>query len=281
MTVTHTRRRLLLALLVLLAAAVRLYAIAQPRVVWGDEPFYLWLGRSLLAGQGYQFFGISGTHFAPLFPLAAAVLAKVAGLFGASGTGALMAGSNAIHVLAGAALVIPVWAIARRLSGESAGYAAGLIAALLPALVVGPPLWGTMTEPLYLLLVACGWWAFVAAVQDGKAHLFIPAGAALALAYLVRTEALIMLLAGLAVAVLIATFLRPAGTPLRRPLRASLAGAGLALLAFGLVITPYVLALHGQTGRWQLADESGAAYVERAQPGVRRHGDVRRGHLGP
>jgi hypothetical protein len=39
-----------------------------------------------------------------------------------------------------------------------------------------------MSEPLYLLLVACAWWALVAAVQDGKAHLFVLAGAALGLA---------------------------------------------------------------------------------------------------
>ncbi len=261
MTLTQTRRRWLLALLVLLAAAVRIYAAAQSRIVWGDEPFYLWLGRSLLEGQGYQFFGISGVHFAPLFPLAAAVLAKIAGLFGISGTHALMVGSDALHVLCGALLVLPAWGIARRLSGEAAGLAAGLVAAVFPALVVGPLYWGTMTEPLYLLLVACAWWALVAAVQDGKAHLMILAGAALGLAYLVRTEALILLAAGLAVAVLISVFLRPHDTPVRRPLAASLAGAGLALLAFGLVITPYVLAMHAETGQWQLADESGAAYV--------------------
>lgn len=261
MTLTNTRRRWTLALLIALAAAVRIYAVAQPRVVWGDEPFYLWLGRSLIDGEGYQFYGISGIHFAPLYPIAAALLAKVAALFGVAGTHALMAGSNALHVLCGAALVLPIWDIARRLSGEAAGLAAGLLAAVFPALVAGPPVWGTMSEPLYLLLVACAWWALVVGVQDGKAHLFILAGAVLALAYLVRTEALILLLAGLAVAVLISTFLRPAGTPIRRPLRSSLAGAVLASLAFGLLITPYVLAMHAETGQWQIADESGAAYV--------------------
>jgi hypothetical protein len=118
-----------------------------------------------------------------------------------------------------------------------------------------------MTEPLYLLLVACAWWALVVAVQDGKGYGFILAGACLGLAYLVRTEALILLLAGLAVASLILVLLRPAGTPLARPLRGSLAGSGLALLAFALLITPYVLAMHAETGQWQIADESGAAYV--------------------
>ncbi len=261
MVLSFVKRHGLLAAIVLLAAVVRVVAVAQTRVVWGDEPFYLWLGRSLLDGQGWQFFGISAVHFAPLFPLAAALIAKIAGVFGASGTHALMIGSNALHVLCGALLVLPVWAIGRRLAGEVAGLAAGLIAALYPALVVGPLLWGTMTEPLYLLLVGCAWWALVAAVQDGKGHAFIVAGVALGLAYLTRTEALILLLVGLGVAVLLSILLRPAGASARRVVRGSLAGAGLAVLAFALLMTPYALVMHAETGHWQIADESGAAYV--------------------
>jgi 4-amino-4-deoxy-L-arabinose transferase-like glycosyltransferase len=264
MTISNQRRRLLLAGLILLAAVTRLVAAAQPRVVWGDEPFYLWLGRSLLDGAGYQFFGISAVHFAPLYPLAAALVAKLAGLFGVSGTHALMVGSNALHVLCGAALVVPLWGIGRRLAGETAGLVAGLITALYPALVVGPLVWGTMSEPLYLLLVALAWWALVVAVQDGKGHAFVLAGAALALAYLARTEALILLLVGLAVAAVLAVLLRPAGAALSRAVRGSAAGVGLALVAFALLITPYVISMYVETGHWQLADESGAAYVSAA-----------------
>lgn len=261
MVLSHTRRRAVLSGIVLLAAIVRIVAAAQPRIVWGDEPFYLWLGRSLLAGQGWQFFGISAVHFAPGFPLAAALLAKVAGLFGATGTHALMVGSNALHVLCGAALVLPLWGIARRLAGEAVGLATALITALYPALVVGPLLWGTMSEPLYLLLVALAWWALVVAVQDGKGHAFVLAGAALGVAYLVRTEALILLAAGLFVAGLLAVLLRPKGTPIRRTVRSATVGIALGLLAFALLITPYVIAMHTETGQWQIADESGAAYV--------------------
>lgn len=258
---SRARRRALLAGIVLLAAVVRIVAVVQPRIVWGDEPFYLWLGRSLLDGQGWQFFGISGVHFAPLFPIAAALLAKLAGPFGVTGTPALMVGSNVLHVVCGALLVLPLAAVARRLAGDAAGLAAGLIAALYPALVTGPLLWGTMTEPLYLLLVACAWWALVVAVQDGKGHAFVLAGASLGLAYLVRTEALILLIVGLAVAALILVLLRPPAAPLRRPLTGSLAGIALALLAFAVLIAPYVIAMHAETGQWQIADESGAAYV--------------------
>ena len=38
----------------LVAAAVllRVYYTTYARVVWGDEPFYLWIGQSLWAGHG-------------------------------------------------------------------------------------------------------------------------------------------------------------------------------------------------------------------------------------
>ena len=256
------KRYLILAAIALLAAAARLYAAAQSRVVWGDEPFYLWVGRSLVDGAGYQFFGISGSHFAPLFPRLAALLAKVAALFGSQGDHALMVGSNALHVICGALLVIPVWGIGRRLGGEAAGLAAAAVAALYPALVVGPLLWGTMTEPLYLLLVACAWWAFVVAAQDGGRRPWIAAGACLAAAYVTRSEALVLLPAGVAAAVLIRWLLpEPPPAPRGRRLRGDLVNAGFALLAFAALISPYLLAMHGVTGRWQLADESGTAYV--------------------
>jgi hypothetical protein len=60
---------LLVAGLITLALVVRLIYTTQPRVVWGDEPFYLWAGRSLLAGTGYNIFGYSGALFPPLFAL--------------------------------------------------------------------------------------------------------------------------------------------------------------------------------------------------------------------
>ena len=57
-----------LAVSLALAFAVRVHVAGIPRIVWGDEPFYLWLGQSLWAGQGYHFFGFSGAHMPPLFP---------------------------------------------------------------------------------------------------------------------------------------------------------------------------------------------------------------------
>lgn len=261
MSLSRRNRHLLLAAIALLAALARLVAASQQRVVWGDEPYYLWIGRSLLDGEGYQFFGISGVHFAPLYPILAALIAKVGGLFGAQGTHALMVGSNALHVICGALLALPAWGIGRRLAGEAAGLAAAAVMALYPALVVGPLLWGTMSEPVYLLFVALAWWALVVAAQDGGRRPWLLAGASLALAYVTRTEALVLLLVGLAAAVLIRLLLPLDERPRGLRLRGDLANAALAVLVFAVVISPYVIMMRVETGHWQIADESGAAYV--------------------
>jgi hypothetical protein len=56
------------------ALLVRLFALFQPqRIVWGDEPFYLWLGRNWLTGQGYSFTGYPDVHHTPLYPLLSGV----------------------------------------------------------------------------------------------------------------------------------------------------------------------------------------------------------------
>ena len=278
------RTRWLLLGLLVLGAAVRVYWGTRERVVWGDEPYYLWLGQSLLHGEGYRFFGISGAHFSPLFPL-------LAGLFGQVGGGsnqALAAGSVALYVVCGTLLALPIFAIARRLAGEAAGWAAGLIVALYPALTAGLPLWGTMTEPLYLLLVATAWWTLLVALEDGRLWAYAVAGATLALAYLTRTEALVYLIAGLT-AIFLIDLLIPesategtvrgsalaaessrAGSVGDRPPRGiarvkrTLPGLALALAVFALVISPYLIALRVSTGQWQLAEEAGSTYVSAA-----------------
>ncbi len=195
--------RWLLLGLVVLAAAVRVYWGLRPRIVWGDEPFYLWLGQSLLKGQGYQFFGISGVHFSPLYPLLAGLIAELAAALAGYSPQALASGSVVLYIVCGALLVLPIYGIARRTAGRGAGLCAGLATALYPTLTVSVPLWGTMTEPIYLLLIATAWWALLLAQQERRLWGYAAAGAALALAYLTRNEAIVYLVAGLGAVLLI------------------------------------------------------------------------------
>jgi hypothetical protein len=238
--------------LVLLAAVVRVYWASQPRLAWGDEPFYLWVGQSLWDGHGYGFFGFSGAHFAPLYPLLAGLLARPLAAAGWDVPAALKLGSEVIYVAAGTLTVLPIYGLARRLTGVRGALAAGLVVAVSPPLAVGALLWGTMTEPLFLLWIVVAWWGLLVALQDGRHWAYLLAGAGLALAYLVRTEALVYLVAGLATVFLL---------QLGRPLVKTLAGLGLTLAAFALLISPYLVAQYLQTGRLQLTEESGFAYT--------------------
>lgn len=244
----------------LLALAVRIYWITRPRIVWGDEPFYLWLGQSLLAGDGYQFFGISGVHFSPLFPVLAGLIARAAELLmPVDGPTALMIGSGLWYVVCGTLLLFPVYGLARRLTGHAAGLAAATLTAVYPALTAAMPLWGTLTEPLYLWLIAAAWWALLEALETNRPVAYALAGALLGLAYLTRSEALVYLLAGLSVLALLQVVrLRRAVSGAQRRM---LIGLGLVLLVFFAIISPYLMVLHGLTGKWQLIEEAGSTYV--------------------
>jgi 4-amino-4-deoxy-L-arabinose transferase-like glycosyltransferase len=250
----RTWERWAVAGLVLLAAVVRLVWAVQPRLVWGDEPYYLWSGQSLLNGAGYRVFDLAAAHFEPLFPLLAALLARLAQAVGVNAPGALMFGSAAIYVVAGALLVLPIYGIARRLTGTRSGLAAGLLLAVSPPLAVGALLWGTMTEPLFLLLIAVAWWGLLVAQQDNRLWTYVLAGASLGLAYLTRGEALIYLVAGLAALVALRV-------GQRRLIPRTLAGIGLAVAAFFVLISPYLLTQYLQSGELRLTEEAGFAYT--------------------
>ena len=52
------------------ALALRAALVSPERVVWGDEPFYLWNARNLATGRGYTFFnGVPDVYLTPLYPL--------------------------------------------------------------------------------------------------------------------------------------------------------------------------------------------------------------------
>ncbi len=235
------------AALVFLAVLLRVYYTTYDRVVWGDEPFYLWIGQNLWAGDGYSFFGYSGVHFPPLFPALAGGLALV--------VGSLQKASNLIYIAAGALLVLPLYYLARATVNSTAAWMTGLVAAFHPALASGVLAWGTMTEPLYLLWVGVAVYLLFLALDRSPARLreFPLLGAALGLAYLTRTEAL-----ALAAAMFGLLFI---GRLLRRdrllPLVGRLAAGGALFL---LVASPYLLYIRQETGHWNLTGSAGMAF---------------------
>jgi 4-amino-4-deoxy-L-arabinose transferase-like glycosyltransferase len=238
---------LALALLVSLGIAVRFYSTMAPRVVWGDEPYYLWIGQSLWAGNGLNAMGYSAAHFPPLFPALVGGVALI--------TGNLQSASNLIFVLSGALLAVPLYALARAIYSRTAAWMVGMTVVLYPALTTGVLTWGTMTEPIYLLWIGIAIYALYQALDRQPMHWRDVAllGLALGLAYLTRTEALVFFVTACALLLI--------GRLARRDRVGPLLGrVGLVVAVFLLVALPYLLYMRSATGQWSLTGAAGMAF---------------------
>ena len=150
------------------------------------------------------------------------------------------------HVIAGAVACGLLFGLAREVTGEErVAMLAGLLAAVSPALAVWPLYWGSATEGPFMALLVAGWWASWRALRSGSWRAAAAAGLAFGASYLVRTEGMLWWMVLLAA--LISQTVRG-----QRPWRAVVA----VTLAFMLMALPYVVFLHGVTGRWLLSGKT-------------------------
>lgn len=249
--------------LVLVPLALHLWYGRGPRVVWGDEPFYLWLGRNWLTGHGYQFLGFNDVHHPPLYPLLSGSLYLL--------TGDLEWASTLLYVFFGTLLVLPMIGIGRRLYGLRAGLLTGLLVALWPALNAAIPWWGTMTEPPFLFFLALGLWAALVALgfepldQEKAAGLMAArrgrywawglSGLSFGLAYLTRPEG-IWYLPAVGAALLVSAWLG------RLPWQRWLVGGLVYVAGFLLCFLPYAVYTHSQTGQWMVSEKVGITFQD-------------------
>lgn len=244
------------------AFALRLFLSQTDRVVWGDEPFYLWLGRNWIAGQGYAFVGHPDVHHGPFFPWLAGMLYLV--------TRDLALASELLYALFGSLLVLPMHALGKELYDRRTGLATALLVAVLPALTVATLHWGTMTEPIYLVFVYLGLWAGTIALRRAWLALRLPtnasisrdpwwayglAGLAFGVAYLTRPEAI-------AYFGVIGGFILLVRAPLG-DWRSGRLWLQLLLyaLGFGLCFLPYAYYVRQHTGSWMVSEKVGVAYL--------------------
>jgi 4-amino-4-deoxy-L-arabinose transferase-like glycosyltransferase len=251
--------------LLLVALVMHLLSLAGTRVVWGDEPFYLWLGRNWLTGQGYQFLGFTDVHHPPLFPLLAGLLYLL--------TGSLEIASNILYIVFGSLVILPVYGIGRRLYGPTVGLLAGLLAALWPAFNAAVPWWGSMTEAPFYFFVVLGLWAAAAAAGlDGDARregskpaaaatasrplwAWGLAGLAFGLAYLIRPEG-IWYAPAVGGALLVVVWLQ------RWAWRRWLVGGALFALGFFLAFSPYAIHTRIHSGAWMVSEKVGITFQD-------------------
>lgn len=239
-------------LLTLGAIALRLLLfLGRGDYVAFDEGWYLLLGRSLWSGDGYTLTGLRHVALSPLFPILA------------GGAGRLLGdpvwGGRLVAAVSAGLLVLPCWSIARRLWSERVAYVAAVFVTVTPSLAafvapywIGWDLW-VGAEPLLHLFLFTGLALFLRAWGGGGWASALGCGAAFALAYLARPEAIgtFTLLGVTAVAVAALGSLR--GGVDAPTLRHLMPRAAACALAFVLVSAPYWLFLHSELGRWSLS----------------------------
>ena len=249
---------LLLACIV--AAAVRILLLQDERVVWGDEPFYLWLGRNWITGRGFAFTGHADVHHGPLFPWLAGLLYLL--------TGDLALASEVLYVAFGALLLLPLYGLGKELYDRRVGLAAAGVAAVFPALTAGVLHWGTMTEAIYMVFVYLGLLAGAVALRPvlspgegsggGRREplwAYPLAGLAYGLAYLTRPEAITYLGVGVVLLVLLRALGRQLGSA-----RFWL-GLFLFILTFAVAFVPYAYYVRLNTGSWMVSEKVGVTYL--------------------
>ncbi len=170
MTESNPRERKALLALAAAAFAFRLALLLLPRVIRWDEPVYLLLGKNLWSGLGFTFNGHPELHHSPLFPILAGATLKL--------TGRPETASNVWYVLLGTLLTFPVYGLARRLTSHGGALLAAALVAFFPALTTAVLYWGTMTEPLFLLLIYSAAYLTMRGLERESPALFAAVGVA-------------------------------------------------------------------------------------------------------
>jgi len=231
-----------------LVAFVRVLAVSLPqRIVWGDEPFYLWLGRNWLTGRGYSFTGYSDIHHTPGYPFLSGIFYLI--------TGNLELASDICYVLFGTLLAIPIYGLAKEMYGRAVGLTSVALLAIFPAVATAPALWGTLTEPPYYFFVYAGLLTALLAMRRETIRLHLLSGVCFGLAYLVRPEAVAYVAAVAAVLGLVRLSERRLLS--RRILLSLLALA----VGFLLLFMPYAFYVYLETGEWMVSEKAGVTFV--------------------
>jgi 4-amino-4-deoxy-L-arabinose transferase-like glycosyltransferase len=201
-----------------------------------DGAEYARMGESIRSGNGI--IGIRGDAlpaFSPFYPLLISVFSHLSASYEAAGI--------VVSVLAGAALVFPLYGIGTLLHNKRVGGMAAATVALLPFLAVLST--KVLSESLYLLLSMIGLWALLHAMRHNAVRPALAAGVALAGAYLTRPEGVLLAAVGF-------VFLG---------LRGRIGQTLVFLAAFLLCVSPYIISQYRQTGGFSPETKSALNYT--------------------
>lgn len=237
------RRKLILFVLILiLGIALRLYTFSQisslDKFTWvgGDEPTYYELARNIQQGRGpvidfvFQFwhrqeFGHNDGLWEPIFPL---VLAFFFYSLGSS----LLAAKIVVFLISIATLVL-IFFIGKKLYSEKVGFIAMFLLAIQPKHIEYSAT--LLKDNLYVLLFLLAFFFMILAIKENKKSVWIWFGAILALAFLTRYFSIILVITAVIMLVL-------------ERKKVNWKNAGLALVAFLLVLAPWALYTYNEFG---------------------------------
>lgn len=222
--------RLLLALLAF-AFLLRLPLLLSPEVIHNDGTEYVRHAKEVLLGNW-----IAGKA-PPLYP-------SLIALFQTLTRNHEMAGIW-VSVILGTLLVLPVFSLGKAIFSERVGMIAALFAAVHPFFTISSG--SVLTESTYYFLFATsvlfGWKAF----EEGRFSNILLFGLFTSLAFLTRPEAI----GFLCVFGLWVLFVPPSGTKRAWTKRAGI--ALLAVFAFLLFSSPYLIQMRKESGRWWIS----------------------------
>jgi hypothetical protein len=188
-----------LAALVVVSAAVRL-AIAKPQPapwIFGDEMVYAHLAESIADGGGFAIRDSPGIHgYAPGYPL---LIAPAYAIY--DDLAHAYAAAKAINALVMSLAAVPVYFIARRLVTEPLALVAAGLSIGIPSFVYTGTI---MTENAFYPAFALATLALFAALERPTLWRQLAAFGAVGLAFLVRTQAVTLMVAFLT-AIILAT----------------------------------------------------------------------------
>jgi 4-amino-4-deoxy-L-arabinose transferase-like glycosyltransferase len=250
-----------IALLTALAAALLGGLAATTQVMYADGLRFVASARAVDRGDWSTSVVRAVDH--PVYPVAIAVARRAFGI--ADSPQGWQTAAQIVSVLAGAALVAPLYLVALELFGPTAAWLACLLTFLVPT--TGHVLADVLSEGLFLLAWTWGVWFALRFFRQGAAPWLLPTIACAGLAYLTRPEGLL-----LPVALATALLASPLSASWRLPRAAWLKAAALIVLGPLVIVGPYV-AVKGGIGTKPAvarllgtAPKSAAMAVERERP---------------
>jgi len=178
--------------------------------------------------------------FPPLFPIIIASLSFV--------TGTVEVAGRIANIVFGAALMFPVYLIARRLFGDRLSFGAAALVAFHPYLIQFSTT--VYCEQVYLTLALTAVYAAMTAMDTPHWRTLIICGASYGTAYLIRPEALTLVFVSV-IFILVSAACRG-----RQQLREAAKIVLLMPLVFSLVAGPYIGWLSFQSGRLRFENKS-------------------------